>query len=205
MKKGIHPENYRLVVFKDMSNDNMILTKSCASTKETVVYTDGKEYPVVKLEISNTSHPFFTGKLKLVDTAGRVDKFMNKYKKYAKKAEDQALADLFLTIRTKEEEHLETINQLMQGTVPMMSGGSQGGQSSQPGNGKATKKSDSKTDEYLLKDALDTEKHVSSVYDTCIFEFTDAGAREALNHIQKEEQEHGQMLYDYMVCHGMCA
>ena len=60
---------------------------SIGCTKETVVYTDGKEYPVVKLEISNTSHPFFTGKLKLVDTAGRVDKFMNKYKKYAKKAE----------------------------------------------------------------------------------------------------------------------
>ena len=87
MKKGIHPENYRLVVFKDMSNDNMILTKSCANTKETVTYPDGKEYPVVKLELSHTSHPFFTGKLKLVDTAGRVDKFMNKYKKYAKKAE----------------------------------------------------------------------------------------------------------------------
>ena len=87
MKKGIHPENYRLVVFKDMSNDTMILTKSCANTKETVTYTDGKEYPVVKLEISNTSHPFFTGKQKLVDTAGRVDKFMNKYKRYSKKAE----------------------------------------------------------------------------------------------------------------------
>jgi hypothetical protein len=56
-----------------------------------------------------------------------------------------------------------------------------------------------------LKDALDTEKHVSSVYDTCIFEFTDAGARQALNHIQKEEQEHGQMLYDYMAAHGMTA
>ena len=130
---------------------------------------------------------------------------IEKYGQYAQKAEDQALADLFLTIRTKEEEHLKTINQLMQGTVPMMSGGGQGGQSTQPGNGKATKKSDSKTDEYLLKDALDTEKHVSSVYDTCIFEFTDAGAREALNHIQKEEQEHGQMLYDYMAAHGMCA
>ena len=130
---------------------------------------------------------------------------IEKYGQYAQKAEDQALADLFLTIRTKEEEHLKTINQLMQGTVPMMSGGGQGGQSTQPGNGKATKKSDSKTDEYLLKDALDTEKHVSSVYDTCIFEFTDAGAREALNHIQKEEQEHGQMLYDYMAAHGMTA
>jgi large subunit ribosomal protein L31 len=84
MKKGIHPENYRLVVFKDMSNDNMILTKSCANTKEKVVYTDGNEYDVVKLEISNTSHPYFTGKLKLVDTAGRVDKFMSKYKRYNK-------------------------------------------------------------------------------------------------------------------------
>ena len=78
MKKGIHPENYRLVVFKDMSNDNMILTKSCAATKETVTYTDGNEYPVVKLEISNTC--IRIGKLKLVDTAGRVDKFMSKYK-----------------------------------------------------------------------------------------------------------------------------
>lgn len=85
MKKGIHPEIYRLVVFKDMSNETMWLSKSCANTKETIVYTDGNEYPVIKLEISNTSHPFFTGKLKLVDTAGRVDKFMSKYKRYAKK------------------------------------------------------------------------------------------------------------------------
>jgi len=129
---------------------------------------------------------------------------IEKYGQYAKKAEDQALADLFLTIRAKEEEHLKTINSLMQGTVPMMGGGQSGG-TSQPGDGQTAKKSHSKTDEYLLKDALDTEKHVSSVYDTCIFEFTDAGARSALNHIQKEEQEHGQMLYDYMACHGMSA
>ncbi len=86
MKKDLHPENYRLVIFKDMSNDNMILTKSCAATKETAVYTDGKEYPVVKLEISNTSHPYFTGKLKLVDTAGCVDKFQSKYKRFAKRS-----------------------------------------------------------------------------------------------------------------------
>ena len=132
---------------------------------------------------------------------------IEKYGEYARKAEDQALADLFLTIRSKEEEHLSTINSLIGGTVPMMGGGQQNGQSSQgqPGDGQATKKSHSKTDEYMLKDALDTEKHVSGVYDTCIFEFTDAGARSALNHIQKEEQEHGQMLYDYMACHGMSA
>ena len=83
MKKGIHPENYRLVAFKDMSNDEVFITKSTADTKETIT-VDGVEYPVVKMEISRTSHPFYTGKVKLVDTAGRVDKFMNKYKKFAK-------------------------------------------------------------------------------------------------------------------------
>ena len=81
MKKGIHPETYRLVAFKDMSNDQVFITRSCANTKETIVI-EGVEYPVVKLEISNTSHPFYTGKMKLVDTAGRVDKF---YQRYAKK------------------------------------------------------------------------------------------------------------------------
>ena len=81
MKQGIHPENYRLVAFKDMSTDVVFITRSCANTKETSEI-DGVEYPVVKLEISNTSHPFYTGKMKLVDTAGRVDKF---YQRYAKK------------------------------------------------------------------------------------------------------------------------
>ena len=81
MKQGIHPETYRLVAFKDMSNDQVFITRSCANTKETLV-VEGVEYPVVKLEISNTSHPFYTGKMKLVDTAGRVDKF---YQRYAKK------------------------------------------------------------------------------------------------------------------------
>ena len=128
---------------------------------------------------------------------------IEKYGQYAQRAEDQALADLFLTLRSKEEEHLDTINQLIQGKVPMTAGG-QGGQG-QPGDGKAAQKSNSKSDEYLLQDALDTEKHVSGVYDTCIFEFTDPGARQALNHIQKEEQEHGQLLYDYMAAHGMTA
>lgn len=81
MKKDIHPENYRLVVFKDMSNDYTFLTRSTADTKETIKWEDGNEYPLVKLEISNTSHPFYTGKMKLVDTAGRIDKFRNRYEK----------------------------------------------------------------------------------------------------------------------------
>jgi large subunit ribosomal protein L31 len=84
MKKGIHPENYRLVAFKDMSNDEVTITRSTASTRETIEI-DGVEYPLFKMEISSSSHPFYTGKMKLVDSAGRVDKFMNKYKKYSER------------------------------------------------------------------------------------------------------------------------
>ncbi|SMP15118.1 LSU ribosomal protein L31P [Muriicola jejuensis] len=83
MKKGIHPENYRMVAFKDMSNEDVFITKSTAETKETLE-VDGVEYPLIKLEISRTSHPFYTGKAKLVDTAGRIDKFKNKYQKFKK-------------------------------------------------------------------------------------------------------------------------
>ena len=81
MKQGIHPESYRFVVFKDMSNGTSFLGKSSAHTKETILFEDGKEYPVIKLEISNTSHPFYTGKNMLVDTAGRIDKFNKRYAK----------------------------------------------------------------------------------------------------------------------------
>ena len=83
MKKGLHPENYRFVVFKDMSNGHSFISRSTAATKETVKWEDGTEYPLIKLEISSMSHPFFTGQKMLVDTAGRIDKFK---KKYAKKA-----------------------------------------------------------------------------------------------------------------------
>ena len=85
MKKDIHPDNYRLVVFKDMSNGYTFTTKSTASTRETIKMEDGNEYPLIKLEISNTSHPFYTGKMKLVDTAGRVDKFNTRLKKHMDK------------------------------------------------------------------------------------------------------------------------
>ena len=84
MKKGIHPNNYRLVVFKDMSNDYAFLSKSCAPSKDSIKWEDGNEYPLVKLEISHKSHPFFTGKMQFVDTAGRVDKFRNRYAKQKK-------------------------------------------------------------------------------------------------------------------------
>jgi len=83
MKKNIHPDNYRLVAFKDMSNEDVFLTKSTADTSETLE-VDGVEYPLIKMEISRTSHPYYTGKSKLVDTAGRIDKFKTKYAKFKK-------------------------------------------------------------------------------------------------------------------------
>ena len=83
MRKGIHPKDYRMVAFKDMSNDDVYLTKSTADAKETIE-VDGVEYPLIKLEISRTSHPYYTGKVKLVDTAGRIDKFKTKYSKFKK-------------------------------------------------------------------------------------------------------------------------
>ena len=78
MKKDIHPANYRQVVFKDLSNDEIFITRSTAAAREEIE-VDGVTYPLIKLEITSSSHPFYTGKQKLVDTAGRVDKFMSRY------------------------------------------------------------------------------------------------------------------------------
>lgn len=93
MKKDIHPEEYRTVIFKDMSMDYAFMTKSTAPAKETIKWEDGNEYPLIKLEISHKSHPFYTGKIKLVDTAGRIDKFKNRYKKFDKKKADDSAND----------------------------------------------------------------------------------------------------------------
>ena len=93
MKKDIHPENYRPVVFKDISADYSFLGKSTAESKETIKWEDGNEYPLIKLEISYKSHPFFTGKMQFVDTAGRIDKFKNKYGKWRKDGKDAPKAE----------------------------------------------------------------------------------------------------------------
>jgi len=84
MKNEIHPKNYRMVVFKDLSNDYTFITRSTVATREKIDL-DGVEYPLVKIEISNTSHPFFTGKVKLLDMAGRVDKFNRRFGKHLEK------------------------------------------------------------------------------------------------------------------------
>jgi large subunit ribosomal protein L31 len=83
MRKDIHPDNYRLCVFKDMGTGDEFITRSCAETRDTVE-KDGETYPLIKMEISAASHPFYTGKMKLVDSAGRVDKFRNRYAKFKK-------------------------------------------------------------------------------------------------------------------------
>lgn len=90
MKQGIHPQNYRPVVFQDLSNGTMFLTQSTATTDETIKYEDGNEYPLVKIHISSASHPFFTGQEKLVDIEGRVDKFKARSEAAAKKREEAA-------------------------------------------------------------------------------------------------------------------
>ena len=86
MQKGIHPDQYRFVIFRDLSTGKEFMTRSCAPAKETVTWEeDGKDYPLLKVEISADSHPFFTGKMKFVDTAGRIDKFSKKYAKFQQK------------------------------------------------------------------------------------------------------------------------
>lgn len=84
MRKDIHPEDYRVVVFKDMTNEYSFLGRSAAAANETIKWEDGNEYPLVKLDISHMSHPFFTGVVKFVDTAGRIDKFNSRYAKTKK-------------------------------------------------------------------------------------------------------------------------
>ena len=90
MKKGIHPE-YKEVIFWDTSSDTKFKSRSTSTTKETIKWEDGNEYPLVKLEISSQSHPFFTGKMKFIDTAGRIDKFNKKFAntKFAKKETEE--------------------------------------------------------------------------------------------------------------------
>ena len=103
MKKGIHPESYRTVIFKDFSCDKSFLGKSCAETKETLTWEDGNEYPLIKLEISNMSHPFFTGKMKFVDTAGRIEKFNRKYSRKSKVAPEEETPEVAPEVATEEK------------------------------------------------------------------------------------------------------
>lgn len=145
---------------------------------------------------------------------------VEKYNQYASQASCPQLKALFQELGSKEQEHLNTINQIMSGTVPNVNASQGSGQSSQSqamtqsqstlqsqaisnAQPQATSSTNKKSDCYLCTDALSTEKHVSSTYNTAIFEFADTNIRQALNHIQKEEQEHGEQIYNYMDQNGM--
>jgi len=107
MKKDIHPTNYRLVVFQDLNDGTMFLTRSTVASDETVKYTDGKEYPVVKVHISSSSHPFYTGQEKLVDVEGRVDKF--KARREAAEKARKAKSDKAPKAEKKEQSEAQKI------------------------------------------------------------------------------------------------
>jgi len=126
---------------------------------------------------------------------------VEKYGKYTEQACDGVLKNLFNSIGSTEKEHLTSITSIQSGTVPSTSGSSK----SEPATtGPVHTDSQSKQiDSFLCQDMLSTEKHVSSVYNTSIFEFTDTSIRDVLNHIQKEEQKHGEQIYSYMQSHGM--
>ena len=152
---------------------------------------------------------------------------IDKYNEYVNKASDVELKNLFGSLSQKEQQHLQSINQMLSGTVPNVNSGSSGGQSqsSQSGKGQSSdaqmKQSQSSnsmssssasnenstqtlnSDKMLCEDTLSTEKYVSSTYNTAIFEFRDTNVRQVLNHIQKEEQEHGEAIYNYMNSHGI--
>lgn len=128
---------------------------------------------------------------------------VEKYNKYAGMACDKQLTQLFSDIAASEQTHVDTITQMQSGTVPMMTGGS-----AKPPSGFEASKCDEagkKSDKYLCHDLLSMEKFVSSTYNSSLFEFNDDGMRNALNHIQTEEQHHGKALYDYMAANNMYA
>lgn len=130
---------------------------------------------------------------------------VEKYNKYSTDANDGQLKNLFAQIGQTEKQHLDTINQIMSGTIPtMQSGGNTQIQQTFTPTYNTTDSSQNKQKvSYLCTDLLSTEKHVSSTYNTCIFEFRDTNIRNILNHIQKEEQQHGEQIYNYMAQNGM--
>jgi len=139
---------------------------------------------------------------------------VDKYNKYAQQASDSQLRNLFNLIAQVEQEHVKTLDQIASGTVPQMNSSSSSSQSSSSSSNQSSSSSynqssssssssNKQNDQFLCHDALSTEKYVSSDYNTCIFEFRDKNIRDTLNHIQKEEQQHGEQIYNYMAQNGM--
>lgn len=145
----------------------------------------------------------------LQDQKGHEELCIKKYNDYANKAQGQELKQLFGNYATKEQEHLNSLNQMLSGQIPQMN--QQQGQQNQQQQGQQTQQSmnqkgsfiNSSDDKNLCDDMLMVEKYVSGAYDTAVFEMTDKNVRQVLNHIQKEEQEHGEGIYNYMKNNGM--
>lgn len=154
------------------------------------------------------SHLSQKERMLLQDQKGHEEICIKKYNDYANQAQDQNLKQIFSRLGKQEEQHLNTINQIISGQVPNMN--QQGQQGQQNNQGQNTQGSQSmqsgaggRRDADLCTDMLMTEKYVSGAYDTAIFEFRDANIRQALNHIQKEEQQHGEQIFNYMQSNGM--
>jgi Coat F domain. len=148
----------------------------------------------------------------LEDQKSHEEVCIQKYQKNAGQAANPRLKQLFRSYAQQEQQHLNTINSLLSGQVPSMSQGQQGqqtqqSQSNEPSSSQvsasAASSAASPTDAMLCSDMLMTEKYVSGAYDTAIFEFTDANVRQTLNHIQKEEQQHGEGIFNYMNSQSM--
>ena len=140
----------------------------------------------------------------LKDIKGQEKLCVEKYTKYASSALDPQLKELFTSIANVEQQHLNTVSQIEQnGTPPVSSGSSQSVKTTFTSHYGMGDTPDKQADSYLCTDLLADEKHVSNIYNTSIFEFRDKNIRDTLNHIQKEEQEHGKAIYDYMTANNM--
>ncbi len=127
---------------------------------------------------------------------------IEKYNMYSSNARNQQLKTIFSEISQMEQQHFQTLSQIEAGSIPQFGGGNCA-QKTKPSAQNNYAEQDKQKDKFLCQDQLTTEKHVSSLYDTCIFEFKDTGARDALNHLQKEEQGHGEQIYSFMSMNGM--
>lgn len=154
-------------------------------------------------------------KMLLEDEKSHEQLCVQKYQEYAQKASDPQLKNLFNELAQHEQQHLTSINQILSGTVPNVNQGqgqNQGNQNANMQNSSTMPNMNlqssqmnayNEQDKMLCQDSLSTEKYVSSTYNTAIFEFADKNIRQVLNHIQKEEQEHGEKIYNYMSQHNM--
>ena len=139
----------------------------------------------------------------LTDMKGQEELCVQKYNKYAELAKSQELKNLFTSMAKVEGNHLQTVTSMMNGSTPSMPNTLENSNNNNCGMANYTSDADKQADAFLCKDMLATEKHASALYDTAIFEFKDPNARKTLNHIQAEEQQHGEQLYAFMSCNGL--